>query len=70
MTKYIAVLNRSVEMQVDFEDIAGRTRPKLAVTTTLLAGPRQFRSVTQAKNWVASMNKDYGTDCATYIGKQ
>ena len=72
MTKYIATLHKTVEVNIVFESTDmqyGTKLPEYSVPHTFAPGPRQFRTVKAAKDWVASFNKEYGEGTASYIGK-
>jgi len=72
MTKYIATLHKTVEANIVFESTDmqyGTKLPEYSVPHTFAPGPRQFRTVKAAKNWVDLLNREHGNGTASYIGK-
>ena len=72
MTKYIATLHRAVDTHIAFESIDmqyGTKLPEYSVPYTFTPGPRQFRTVKDAKAWVEAFNKEHGEGTASYNGK-
>lgn len=70
--KWLASLNKNVELEVKFvshDVMSGKDFDDYAVKSTLNAGNRCFATKTAALAWVDIMNKDYGDNTASFVGK-
>jgi hypothetical protein len=70
--KFLALLNKDLEIEVKFvshDVMSAKDFDDYAVKTTLNAGNRCFATKTKALAWVALMNKEYGDETASFVGK-